>query len=433
MAAFTSKATGNWNTTGQTTWNEVGAPGAGDTVTIQNTHVVTQVQNEASASLTVDNGGTWAQSTFNQACSGNVIVNGTHTGGASADAGLTSVDLTYGATADKTGLNVETKLQSSGNIILDGGGAKKGRLIKTGNGTYSCGFSARPRSIEINNGVTMSPAANSYLCANEDFKLHGTAVLAVGANTIHIDPSATVLFDTNCDITGNGLIKWGGRATGATVNKTADLTYTGTWSIQVGGGSSVTTFYQPALPLKNADIEFIPHDGEAKNLVFEAGDQKMNAFTLTQDYDYDIEVDDSANPNIIAYGTFVAMGGSGTYTGTWTRGTGYIEMASGFNRVFVGYGLIFEQIRKTGGGDIEQANDHTCHSFVGTAGGWRSNSAGVQKTMTVQNKAPSICSNFTFRDISAGAKDMINAKDTCTNNGNNLGIIFRDRPINVMM
>ena len=34
MTAFTSKANGNWSASGQTTWNEVGVPGDGDTVTI---------------------------------------------------------------------------------------------------------------------------------------------------------------------------------------------------------------------------------------------------------------------------------------------------------------------------------------------------------------------------------------------------------------
>lgn len=41
VAAFTSKATGAWSATGQTTWNEVGAPAAGDTVFIDAGHVVT--------------------------------------------------------------------------------------------------------------------------------------------------------------------------------------------------------------------------------------------------------------------------------------------------------------------------------------------------------------------------------------------------------
>lgn len=41
MAAYTSKATGNWTATGQTTWNEVGTPGNGDSITINAGHTVT--------------------------------------------------------------------------------------------------------------------------------------------------------------------------------------------------------------------------------------------------------------------------------------------------------------------------------------------------------------------------------------------------------
>lgn len=39
MAAFTSKAAGNWSSGGQTTWTEIGVPGSGDTVTIN--HAIT--------------------------------------------------------------------------------------------------------------------------------------------------------------------------------------------------------------------------------------------------------------------------------------------------------------------------------------------------------------------------------------------------------
>jgi hypothetical protein len=67
-AAFTSKASGNWSASGQTTWNEVGVPGNGDTVTI--THAITVDTNTtigsspaegtvvvtASANITVNSG-----------------------------------------------------------------------------------------------------------------------------------------------------------------------------------------------------------------------------------------------------------------------------------------------------------------------------------------------------------------------------------------
>ena len=54
MATFTSKATGNWNATGQTTWNEVGYPVAGDDVTITASHVVTINVASACRSLVVN-------------------------------------------------------------------------------------------------------------------------------------------------------------------------------------------------------------------------------------------------------------------------------------------------------------------------------------------------------------------------------------------
>lgn len=63
MAAYTSKATGNWSTAGQTTWNEVGFPHQGDTATIQNTHNVTvdvdsAVGNKTDTALVINAGGT---------------------------------------------------------------------------------------------------------------------------------------------------------------------------------------------------------------------------------------------------------------------------------------------------------------------------------------------------------------------------------------
>ena len=46
---FTSKAVGNWNATGQTTWNEVGAPASGDTASISHAVTVTADQDSVRA------------------------------------------------------------------------------------------------------------------------------------------------------------------------------------------------------------------------------------------------------------------------------------------------------------------------------------------------------------------------------------------------
>lgn len=58
MATFSSKATGLWDATGQTTWNEDNYPVSGDTVTIQNGHVISIKGSEASGSITINAGGT---------------------------------------------------------------------------------------------------------------------------------------------------------------------------------------------------------------------------------------------------------------------------------------------------------------------------------------------------------------------------------------
>ena len=66
MANFTSKASGDWEDTGLTTWNELNSPIAGDTVTIQNGHTVTLDVPGVCATLTIDTGGVLTDATNNQ-------------------------------------------------------------------------------------------------------------------------------------------------------------------------------------------------------------------------------------------------------------------------------------------------------------------------------------------------------------------------------
>jgi hypothetical protein len=53
MASFTSKTSGDFNATGQTTWNEVGSPTSSDTVTINTSHAITSSASWACLSLVI--------------------------------------------------------------------------------------------------------------------------------------------------------------------------------------------------------------------------------------------------------------------------------------------------------------------------------------------------------------------------------------------
>jgi len=128
MAAFTSKATGDWNAAGQTTWNEVGTPGAGDTATIQNTHTVTLAQNEQCDTLTIDVGGTLDLATFTlTGMTAETTLSGTLLGG-------DNCALTFNNAADRAirggASGVLNIVASSGNrALIDNVGAGKTSVL----------------------------------------------------------------------------------------------------------------------------------------------------------------------------------------------------------------------------------------------------------------------------------------------------------------
>lgn len=68
MAIFTSKATGNWSSSGQTTWNETGVPGSGDVVKIGN-HTIT-IDQDISGVLRIQVNGASAKLKFDTPTSG---------------------------------------------------------------------------------------------------------------------------------------------------------------------------------------------------------------------------------------------------------------------------------------------------------------------------------------------------------------------------
>lgn len=111
MATFTSKANGNWTTSGQTTWNEVGTPGSSDTVTIS--HAIT-----ISADITLTG------LTFTMAAGSSLIG---ATAGGDVTVTLAGTTFTWHATGTsgshctilKTGSNLFKFASSAGTIVYD--------------------------------------------------------------------------------------------------------------------------------------------------------------------------------------------------------------------------------------------------------------------------------------------------------------------------
>ncbi len=166
MAAFTSKAAGNWSASGQTTWNEVGVPGSGDTATVN--HAVTvNVSTTVGASL---QGTGWA---------------------------VVGINLTTGAVV--TGLATGT-YRASFTTVSSAGETGAG-LTDTSLGTITIS-SSKPR-------VTL-PAAAPASCT---YNLYLTNT-GGGANTEHL--YCTGITGSTVDLTGGlwGNTYAGGQATG---------------------------------------------------------------------------------------------------------------------------------------------------------------------------------------------------------------------------
>ncbi len=129
MAAFTSKATGNWNAAGQTTWNEAGVPGLGDSATI-GPSVVSIFTSKASGDW-----GSAGQTTWNEVgvpgLGDAVVINNTHTvtvssdtsGGDGSSAAISIVSGGVLAIADGITLTVFGDIDNAGSIDSGAGSA----------------------------------------------------------------------------------------------------------------------------------------------------------------------------------------------------------------------------------------------------------------------------------------------------------------------
>jgi hypothetical protein len=242
MAAFTSKANGNWSATGATTWNEAGAPGAGDTVTISHAVTVdvnTTVGDSPVAGTTVVSVGTAAGATLTIADGVVFTVRG---------------DILYGGNATRKDLTVGTSLGGAF-IEFDGsvntvayhlkfntGNAQLTRLKVTGASGNRSGVRSNaggPNAKISNNAFTIGAQVNA---SYGHFLRLGTSSVDWLANSMSSASAEVTL--TNCLIEACGNTNVIPSNAGATINwqntTWKDTVGTYTWSTTTAATAPTT-------------------------------------------------------------------------------------------------------------------------------------------------------------------------------------------------
>lgn len=208
---YTSKATGNWETEGQTTWNEVGHPESDDDATMQNTHTVSLTQNEACINVMIDAGGQLNIDTYNLVLSVDMDNYGYLDINASSDTGLTCVKWTArgGSTVD---LNAVAKINISGKGVNRGDNLwttnNRGELTITVSDQLDWGSGNNVRKVTQNVGVTTTLIGDTKLTgsgqADNSSTIYGIFVCSGYGLTIGAADGGVFIIGVNSDITGSG-------------------------------------------------------------------------------------------------------------------------------------------------------------------------------------------------------------------------------------
>ena len=406
------------------------------------TGTITQSQNITVDDTTLDGDftiteGTWSQSTLNLLVDRNFVNNDTHVMGASAGTGLTagSIEFRTGSFRD---WQTTTKIVCNGDFVEPASDVSvtnnTGDLILAGNGNLTKGSVTNYLyGFTINAGVTTTATGAVCRITNKNSgKVILNGILNTGSGpawcTMGCKAIGSFILGAAGDIVGSGDISLE-ILYGATVtdNKGSALSHTG--SIGINGISNDSII--PSWHFSNSLIMNVGSyaSGDATRY-FSPGTLKIKGFVIKSSAGRTNTIKaDTNNPSYEFSGNVDLNDGTGTVV--WYRGTNAITLTNTVTKTFAGDGLTIEAINKTGAGITEFSENCSPLSVSGSAGTIRSDAAGTQRTLTVTNTG--VCTGMTIKDISFGAKDMVNAKSGCTNNGNNKGIIFRDRPINVMM
>lgn len=230
MAAFTSKASGNWSSSGQTTWNEAGVPGSGDTVSIASPHVVTVPdgytatigatgQATGYTALTIANGG---QLVVGGGASGSLRLQGDISGTTGSTSPTNQVRILAGASivfVPSSGQRIKIGLGNQKHITFEGssgsrcalntdatalsGGGLKGWISLTGGGannTTGLKSATYTDFTDLDDGSTAGAWQASLYAAATDFTLTNCTFTRCGGCKVAFGSSNTA---GNVTISGN--------------------------------------------------------------------------------------------------------------------------------------------------------------------------------------------------------------------------------------
>lgn len=311
-AAFTSKANGGWDQAGQTTWNEVGVPGAGDTVDIS-THAIFLESSVTVTSLTISNVAGSLTTTdgtdWDLTVSGVTSITGTLTGNGSTISML-NCTINAGGLFDMSTGNVTMTQAGPTNCLLVNGN------LNLGTGTHSIGITCTFWALSIGTGGTVNEETCTVTYGPVNVGNGATYTLTTGVTTI---ASAYVTIGDCFNVNAGATMNYS--------NGTLTFTYAGACSIT---NANATNPYN--IIVNHASCVLNPKTNNLtidNNLTITAGE-----LTTTDGVDRDLTVD---NTTTITAGTLtcnsstISLGQGGATNiyaldfngaGTYTGGTG---------------------------------------------------------------------------------------------------------------
>lgn len=438
MANYTGKAIGFWNVAGQTTWNEVGIPGAGDNETT-NAFKITLQQAEAIIANVISNLGELDLSTFNLVGTGLTTINGTLTIGASAGTGLTTVGFKPNA-GSSVDLQTTSKINNSGNFSVHDSviwtNNNRGDYIQTASANFSNPNSGNVfYNFKSNLGILITLTNHVYLT---DYQSNVTDLQGSFTGTLHLTlfigstAAGTVTFGAGCTFDNAMYVNFD-ILDGATITTNNNTHGTVGQVVTPARDQCV----MPAMDFRNAFVipttstgltcYIGPGDLRAKDLAF-------SAFVPTGTFDCS-----KYNPDMYIYRS---ARWSNVADSNYIRGTGIIYLV-GIAGDFDPRGKTIEEVNVNASGvaktctstfvsrkltmvagilELLNGNTTTATDFDATGGSLTSSVAGSQAALIVTNNDTAILTGIAVKDIDASGGPIV--VHNGTDGGNNIDVYF---------